>query len=126
MRQCGKTYILKEFGKNEFQSVAYISCDRNDELDAIYEGGFNVSKIIRGISALTHTDIIPGKTLIFLDEIQAFPKALEALKYFCEDAPEYHIVGLVPYWASRCIAASPFLWGKYAPCNSIRWTSRSF
>ena len=91
VRQCGKTFILKEFGKNEFQSVAYISCDRNDELNAIYEGGFNVPKIIRGISALTGIDIIPGKTLIFLDEIQAFPKALEALKYFCEDAPEYHI-----------------------------------
>ena len=92
VRQCGKTFILKEFGKKEFQNLAYISCDRNEELNAIFEGGFNVSRIIRGISALTGTDIIPGKTLIFLDEIQAFPKALESLKYFCEDAPDYHIV----------------------------------
>ena len=92
VRQCGKTFILKEFGKKEFQNLAYISCDRNEELNAIFEGGFNVPRIIRGISALTGTDIIPGKTLIFLDEIQAFPKALESLKYFCEDAPEYHIV----------------------------------
>lgn len=92
VRQCGKTFILKEFGKKEFQNLAYISCDRNKELNAIFEGGFNVSRIIRGISALTGTDIIPGKTLIFLDEIQAFPKALESLKYFCEDAPDYHIV----------------------------------
>lgn len=91
VRQCGKTFILKEFGKKEFQNLAYISCDRNEELDAVFEGGFNVAKIIRGISALTGTDIIPGKTLIFLDEIQAFPKALESLKYFCEDAPEQHI-----------------------------------
>ena len=92
VRQCGKTYILKEFGKKEFQSLAYISCDKNEELQSLYAGGFHIDNIIRGISALTGVDIIPGKTLIFLDEIQAFPKALESLKYFCEDAPEYHIV----------------------------------
>lgn len=91
VRQCGKTFILKEFGRNEFQNLAYISCDRNVELNSVFEGGFNVQRIIRGISALTGIDIIPDKTLIFLDEIQAYPKALEALKYFCEDAPEYHI-----------------------------------
>ena len=92
VRQCGKTFILKDFGKREFKSLAYISCDRNNDLEAVFEGGFNVTKIIRGISALTGIDIIPGETLIFLDEIQAFPKALETLKYFCEDAPDYHIV----------------------------------
>lgn len=92
VRQCGKTFILKDFGKREFKSFAYISCDRNNDLEAVFEGGFNVTKIIRGISALTGVDIIPGETLIFLDEIQAFPKALETLKYFCEDAPDYHIV----------------------------------
>lgn len=92
VRQCGKTYILKEFGKREFETLAYVSCDRNDNLKAIYAGDFDVHRIIQGLSALTGVDIIPGKTLIFLDEIQAFPQALEALKYFCEDAPEYHIV----------------------------------
>lgn len=92
VRQCGKTYILKKFGKEEFESLAYISCDRNEELQALYAGGFQIDNIIRGISALTGVDIIPGKTLIFLDEVQAFPKALESLKYFREDAPKYHIV----------------------------------
>lgn len=92
VRQCGKTYILKEFGRAEFDNLAYVSCDRNDNLQAIYEGDFDTARIIRGLSALTGVDIIPGKTLIFLDEVQAFPQALEALKYFCEDAPEYHIV----------------------------------
>ena len=91
VRQCGKTYILKAFGQKEFENMAYISCDRNESLHAIYEGGFNVERIIRGLSALTGVDIIPGKTLIFLDEVQAFPHALEALKYFYEEAPEYHI-----------------------------------
>lgn len=91
VRQCGKTYIMKEFGKNEFQTFAYVNCDRNEDLHQIFEGGFNISKIIRGISALSGVDIIPGKTLIFLDEVQSFPLVLESLKYFCEDAPDYHV-----------------------------------
>ena len=91
VRQCGKTYIMKEFGKNEYQTFAYVNCDRNENLHQIFEGGFNISKIIRGISALSGVDIIPGKTLIFLDEVQSFPLVLESLKYFCEDAPDYHV-----------------------------------
>ena len=91
VRQCGKTYIMKEFGKNEFQTFAYVNCDRNENLHQIFEGGFNISKIILGISALSVVDIIPGKTLIFLDEVQSFPLVLESLKYFCEDAPDYHV-----------------------------------
>ena len=91
VRQCGKTYIMKEFGKNEFQTFAYVNCDRNENLHQIFKGGFNISKIIRGISALSGVDIIPGKTLIFLDEVQSFPLVLESLKYFCEDAPDYHV-----------------------------------
>ncbi|MDY4991319.1 MAG: ATP-binding protein [Prevotella sp.] len=91
VRQCGKTYIMKEFGKNEFQTFAYVNCDRNENLHQIFEGGFNISKIIRGISALSGVDIIPGKTLIFLDEVQSFPLVLESLKYFCEVAPDYHV-----------------------------------
>jgi len=82
VRQCGKTYIMKEFGKNEFQTFAYVNCDRNENLHQIFEGGFNITKIIRGISALSGVDIIPGKTLIFLDEVQSFPLVLESLKYF--------------------------------------------
>lgn len=91
VRQCGKTYIMKEFGKNEFQTFAYFNCDRNENLHQIFEGGFNISKIIRGISALSGVDIIPDKTLIFLDDVQSFPLVLESLKYFCEDAPDYHV-----------------------------------
>ena len=91
VRQCGKTYLLKEFGKKEFQSLAYITCDRNQELRKLFETDFEVARIIRGISALAGVDIIPGKTLIFLDEVQSQPRVLEALKYFCEDAPEYHV-----------------------------------
>lgn len=91
VRQCGKTYVLKEFGQKEFQSLAYISCDRNENLKSVYEGGMDVAHIIRGLSALTGVDIVAGKTLIVLDEVQALPEALESLKYFYEEAPEYHV-----------------------------------
>ena len=76
VRQCGKTYLLKEFGKKEFQSLAYITCDRNQELRKLFETDFEVARIIRGISALAGVDIIPGKTLIFLDEVQSQPIVL--------------------------------------------------
>ena len=76
VRQCGKTYVLKEFGRQEFDSLAYVSCDRNVNLQAIYSGDFDVARIIQGLSALTGVDIIPGKTLIFLDEVQAFPQEI--------------------------------------------------
>lgn len=91
VRQCGKTYLLKEFGKNEYQSLAYVSCDRNQELAKLFDTDFEVNRIIRGISALAGVDIVPGKTLVFLDEVQSQPRVLESLKYFCEDVPEYHV-----------------------------------
>ena len=89
-RQVGKTYILKEFGKKEYESVAYISCDNNPALKNVFFD-FDIKRIIRDLSALSDTNILPGKTLIILDEIQEFPLALTSLKYFCENAPEYHI-----------------------------------
>ncbi len=90
-RQVGKTYLLKCFGKNEYESVAYISCDSNDKVAAIFSGDFDVRRIILELSAYSKVDIRPEKTLIILDEIQECNRALNSLKYFCEDAPEYHI-----------------------------------
>lgn len=90
-RQVGKTYLLKCFGKNEYESVAYISCDSNDKVAAIFSGDFDVQRIILELSAYSKVDIKPEKTLIILDEIQECNRALNSLKYFCEDAPEYHI-----------------------------------
>lgn len=90
-RQVGKTYLLKCFGKNEYESVAYISCDSNDKVAAIFSGDFDVRRIILELSAYSKFDIKPEKTLIILDEIQECNRALNSLKYFCEDAPEYHI-----------------------------------
>lgn len=90
-RKVGKTWLLKEFGKNEYETVAYISCDRTEGIQTIFENGFNTERIIRNLSALTGIDIKPKETLIILDEIQEVPIAITSLKYFCENAPEYHI-----------------------------------
>lgn len=90
-RQVGKTYILKEFGKREYENVAYINCDNNPEVAGLFAEDYDMKRALLVIGALTGQPILPGKTLIILDEIQELPKGLSALKYFCEDAPEYHV-----------------------------------
>lgn len=90
-RQVGKTWILKEFGKNEYQNVAYINCDKNPEIKNLFND-FDTARLIRAFSAITNEVILPEKTLIILDEIQEVPLGLTSLKYFCEDAREYHII----------------------------------
>ena len=89
-RQVGKTWILKEFGRNEYERIAYINCDNNKQMNILFSD-FDVSRLIRGFSAISGVTITPGNTLIVLDEVQEVPLALTALKYFQEEAPEYHI-----------------------------------
>lgn len=91
-RQVGKTYILKAFGKLHYRKVAYVNLDSQKELAKVFEQDFNVTRIIRSLSAFLNIHIEPQHTLIVLDEVQECPAALHALKYFCEDAPEYHVV----------------------------------
>lgn len=90
-RQVGKTYILKEFGKRYYDNVAYINCDNSEQVMGLFESDYNMQRIILSIGAITGEQIIPGKTLIILDEIQELHRGLASLKYFCEDAPEYHV-----------------------------------
>ena len=90
-RQVGKTYILKEFGKSDFQNLAYINCEDNDMAKDLFTHDYDMKRVILAISAITRQDIISGKTLIILDEIQELNRGLSALKYFCENAPEYHV-----------------------------------
>lgn len=90
-RQVGKTYILKEFGKSSFSNVAYINCDDNDLAKDLFLQDYDMQRIILAIGVITRQSIIPGKTLIILDEIQELKRGLSALKYFCENAPQYHV-----------------------------------
>ena len=90
-RQVGKTWLLKEFGKREFENVAYVSLDSNAAASALFDNGFDLDRVLMGLSLASNQDIEPGKTLIVLDEIQANPRAITALKYFCEEASEYAV-----------------------------------
>lgn len=91
-RQVGKTYILQQFGKNEYQKLAFFSLDRNAKAVEVFEKGGSTADMLMALSAISQTDITPNDTLVVLDEIQDCPKALEALKFFCEDAPHIHII----------------------------------
>lgn len=91
-RQVGKTYVLQQFGKNEYQKLAFFSLDRNAKAVEVFEKGGSTADMLMALSAISQTDITPNDTLVVLDEIQDCPKALEALKFFCEDAPHIHII----------------------------------
>lgn len=87
----GKTYILKEFGKKEFDNVAYLNCDDNVLAKDLFTQDYDIRRILLAIGAITRQTIVAGKTLIILDEIQEVERGLSALKYFCENAPQYHV-----------------------------------
>lgn len=91
-RQVGKTYILNVFGQTFYENVAYVNLDKDKQAASLWEQDFDVRRILLSLSALLNTKILPQKTLIILDEIQDCPQALSSLKYFCEDASEYHVV----------------------------------
>lgn len=90
-RQVGKTWLLKEFGTRHFESVAYVSLDNDAVARSYFDMDLDARRIIASLSLQLNMDIVPEKTLIILDEIQACPKAITALKYFCESAPEYAV-----------------------------------
>lgn len=92
VRQCGKTYLLKEFGKLYYDSYAYFNFEENENLKMVFEKDFDISRIIFELGLYFGKTIQAGKTLLILDEIQECGKALTAMKYFCENAPEYHVV----------------------------------
>lgn len=90
-RQVGKTWLLREFAKTAYKKEAYIVCRKNDLVKQVFARDFDIGRILRDLRALSKVDITPDDTLIILDEVQDIPEAIEALKYFYEQAPEYHI-----------------------------------
>lgn len=90
-RQVGKTWLLHEFARFEYKKEAYVVCRKNNLARQLFTQDFDVERILRGLRAMTSVDITPGDTLVILDEVQDIPEVLEALKYFKEEAPDYHI-----------------------------------
>lgn len=91
-RQVGKTWLMKEFGRNYYTSFVYFNFDEEDELKSIFEMNKNPARIIELLSLIAGERILPEETLVIFDEIQECPEALNALKYFKEKANEYHVV----------------------------------
>ncbi|MDD6098425.1 MAG: ATP-binding protein [Oscillospiraceae bacterium] len=90
-RQVGKTFILREFGRENYKNTVYINLESNGTVASIFNDDISPSKLIKYLEAETGERILPNETLIILDEIQSCERAVTSLKYFCEEAPEYHI-----------------------------------
>lgn len=91
-RQIGKTWVLKEFGKECFDNVAYFSLDKDTSICQMFQTTKDPFRLLPQLSILCGEEIKPQTTLLIIDEIQECPEALQSLKYFCEDAPEYAVV----------------------------------
>ena len=91
-RQVGKTWLMKEFGKRCYSDTVYINFDSNSRMAGLFASDLDISRIITGLEIYTGQKIDPDNTLIIFDEVQEVPRALSSLKYFYENAPEYHIV----------------------------------
>ncbi|MBQ4433233.1 MAG: AAA family ATPase, partial [Bacteroidales bacterium] len=90
-RQVGKTWLLQEFGRNEFENTVYVNCHNNPFANSLFQRGFDIERIIREVEAKTNQRIQTGKTLLFFDEIQEAPQGIASLKYFCENARDLHV-----------------------------------
>lgn len=91
-RQVGKTWLMKEFGRTNYENTAYFNFEESDELKTIFQTNKNPQRIIDILSLINNCKITPGKTLIIFDEIQECPQALNSLKYFKENANQYHVI----------------------------------
>lgn len=91
-RQVGKTWLMKEFGRQEYTNTVYINFDSNSRMAELFSADLDITRILRGIEIYTGKKINSEDTLIIFDEVQEVPKALSSLKYFYEDAPEYHVI----------------------------------
>ncbi|MBE0653518.1 MAG: ATP-binding protein [Bacteroidales bacterium] len=91
-RQVGKTWLMQEFGKNEYEQTVYVNFERTKMFQALFKEDFNIERIINALQIFSGIQITPHNTLIIFDELQEAEGAITALKYFYEDAPEYQIV----------------------------------
>ncbi len=91
-RQVGKTWLMKEFGSNAYTDTVYINFDSNSRMAELFASDLDTDRLIMGFELYSGRKIDPANTLLIFDEVQEVPRALSSLKYFCENAPQYHIV----------------------------------
>ncbi|MBP5465663.1 MAG: ATP-binding protein [Treponema sp.] len=93
VRQCGKTWLIKQFAESEFEDFAYFNLDGNEGLKAIFDYDFDTARILDELGSVARgKPIIPGRTLVIFDEVQDCPRAVQSLKYFCENVPQLHVI----------------------------------
>jgi len=91
-RQVGKTWLMKEFGRNEYKNVVYVNCDTEPLTRELFQRDYDIRRLLLGFQAISGETINEHTTLIILDEIQEAPRGLHSLKYFYENAPGYHVI----------------------------------
>lgn len=92
VRQCGKTYIVEKFAKEHFDNYVYINFEESEAMSSIFDYDYDVKRIIEEIERTVQKTVTPGNTLLFFDEIQECPRAITAMKYFCENIRELHVI----------------------------------
>ena len=112
VRQVGKTWVLKEFGKRYYENVAYFNFDENEEYKQFFETTKDVDRILQNLMLSSGEKIAPEKTLIIFDEVQDCPKVINSMKYFCENAPQYHIACAGSLLGITLVKPSSFPVGK--------------
>ncbi|MBS0615361.1 MAG: ATP-binding protein [Verrucomicrobia bacterium] len=111
-RQVGKTFILKEFGKQQYKNVAYLNFENTPGLRPLFDDRLDPKVLLKGLSVELEMEINAGETLIIFDEVQECPRALNSLKYFCEDAPEQHIIAAGSLLGVKMLHVEGFPVGK--------------
>ena len=92
VRQVGKTWLLKEFGRRCYENTAYFNFDEHEEYRQFFETTKDVGRLLQNLTLASGQKIMPEKTLIVFDEVQDCPKVINSMKYFCENAPQYHVI----------------------------------
>ena len=91
-RQVGKTWLMREFGGTQYKQYAYINFDNNERMEHLFSGNLDISRIVTALQIESGVSIDADNTLVIFDEVQEVPNALTSLKYFCENAPQYHVI----------------------------------
>lgn len=125
-RQVGKTWLMKEFGKLFYKKCAYISMDENERMEEVFREAFDINRIIGMLEIEAGFKIDPNDTLIIFDEVQEIPRALKSLKYFQEEAPEYHIIAAGSLLGIALHEGTSFPVGKVDFCDLYPLTFREF
>lgn len=116
-RQVGKTWLMKEFGRTCYEKCAYISMDENEIMEDVFRDAFDIKRIITALEIEVGFQIEPENTLIIFDEVQEIPRALKSLKYFCENAPQYHVMAAGSLLGVALHEGTSFPVGKVEFCD---------